>query len=89
MLGTPDSRLAEVCRGEDRILVTLDLDFANIRSYPPATYPGLIVLRPANQAVPTILTAVSRLVPMLECEPIDARLWVVTDSKIRISGPQS
>ncbi len=31
-------------RSEGRILVTLDLDFANIRSYAPREHPGIIVL---------------------------------------------
>jgi len=32
MAGAPDRRLAEVCREEDRALVTLDLDFSDIRA---------------------------------------------------------
>jgi predicted nuclease of predicted toxin-antitoxin system len=30
-----DARLADVGQGEGRTLVTLDLDFADIRAYPP------------------------------------------------------
>ena len=33
--GEADSRILDVCQGEGRVLVTLDLDFANIRAYPP------------------------------------------------------
>lgn len=32
----PDSVVSAACREEGRILVTLDLGFANIRAYPPA-----------------------------------------------------
>ncbi len=53
--GAVDSAVASVCRQEGRTLVTLDLDFADIRSYPPAQYPGLIVLRLKQQDKPHIL----------------------------------
>jgi Domain of unknown function (DUF5615) len=41
MRGDPDSRLGEVCRAEGRAIVSLDLDFANVRDYPPEDYPGV------------------------------------------------
>jgi predicted nuclease of predicted toxin-antitoxin system len=33
--GAGDSVLSERCRAEDRVLMTLDLDFANVQAYPP------------------------------------------------------
>ncbi len=44
--GTADSTIAAVCQREGRVLVTLDLDFANVINYPPVEYPGIVVLRP-------------------------------------------
>ena len=38
--GGADPTLAEICKRESRALVTLDLDFADIRTYPPAEYPS-------------------------------------------------
>ena len=46
MGGATDGRIVTVCRDEARILVTLDMDFADIRAYAPADYRGLVVLRP-------------------------------------------
>ena len=46
LAGHPDSDIASICQVEQRALVTLDLDFADVRAYPPALYYGLIVLRP-------------------------------------------
>jgi hypothetical protein len=43
--GAEDATIAVRCRTEGRILITLDLDFANIRAYPPAEYAGIIILR--------------------------------------------
>ena len=42
--GAPATNLAHVCRAEGRALITLDLDFADIRAYPPEEYQGLTVL---------------------------------------------
>ncbi|MGH8523339.1 MAG: DUF5615 family PIN-like protein [Gammaproteobacteria bacterium] len=43
--GHADPHIASICRTEDRALITLDMDFADIRTYPPNQYPGVVVLR--------------------------------------------
>ena len=48
MVGQPDTNVAAVCRREGRAIVTLDLDFADIRVYPPSDCAGIIVLRLAR-----------------------------------------
>jgi predicted nuclease of predicted toxin-antitoxin system len=47
--GAADEAIAKRIRTEKRILVTLDLDFSNIRAYPPDEYAGIIVLRLKTQ----------------------------------------
>lgn len=42
--GTSDSILIDICRQENRALITLDMDFSDIKSYPPEEYNGIIVL---------------------------------------------
>ena len=84
--GEPDTRLAEVCRGEQRVLLTLDLDFGDIRAYPPAEHAGLIVLRLARQDKPSVLRIVERILPLLEAEPLAGHLWVVDEDSVRIRG---
>jgi len=36
LTGADDARVAAVCQAEARVLFTLDLDFADIRAYPPS-----------------------------------------------------
>lgn len=38
LAGRPDGDVASKCQVEQRAIVTLDLDFADIRSYPPEDY---------------------------------------------------
>lgn len=82
--GEPDPRIAEVCRAERRVLVTLDLDFADIRTYPPADYAGLIVLRPATQTITNLTRLISQLIALLATEPLAGRLWIVDETQVRI-----
>jgi predicted nuclease of predicted toxin-antitoxin system len=39
--GTADALLARHARADQRVLITLDMDFANIQSYPPASHAAL------------------------------------------------
>ena len=87
LAGGRDERLSEICRREKRVLMSLDLDFADIRTYPPARSPGMIVLRLASQDKPHILAIVEQLAPLLIREPIEGRLWIVDEGRVRIHGP--
>lgn len=84
MLGSRDEVIAECVQSEGRALLTTDLDFADIRAYPPQAYPGIIVLRPRRQLHPLLLALVRRLVPLLESEPLSGRLWIVRHNRVRI-----
>lgn len=55
LAGADDSIVSERCRAEGRVLITLDLDFADIRSYAPADYPGIVVLRSRSQDKSTLI----------------------------------
>ncbi len=86
MGGAPDSDVASACRREQRALLTLDVDFADIRTYPPEEYHGLIVLRLKRQDKVHVVDVIKRLLPALETEPLAGRLWIVEEEHIRIRG---
>ncbi len=54
--GNPDPRVFDASQAEDRILVTFDLDFSDIRVYPPASHKGIWVLRPHTQSIDNALS---------------------------------
>jgi predicted nuclease of predicted toxin-antitoxin system len=82
--GSPDSDVISVCRAEKRTLITLDTDFADIRLYPPAQTPGLIVLRLQKQDKQHVLGILMRLVKVISREPVGNRLWIVEETSIRV-----
>ena len=84
--GAADPSIAKVCQDEQRILITLDLDFAHIQNYPPRDYHGIIVLRLARQDRDTVLAIIPRILALLQTEPIAQRLWIVDDHRTRIRG---
>lgn len=69
--------------------ITLDLDFADIRRYPPENYAGIIVLRPANQGISAVLRLMRRALPLLGQEPLTGALWIVDEQRVRIRGGDS
>lgn len=54
--GASDETVASTSGSEGRIPVTLDLDFANIRAYPPGEHAGIVVLRVRHQDQPCCFT---------------------------------
>ncbi|HVY91525.1 MAG TPA: DUF5615 family PIN-like protein [Bryobacteraceae bacterium] len=53
--GAEDVRLYEVCASEDRCLITLDLDFADVVRFPPRAGAGIAVLRSSGSVSLNIL----------------------------------
>lgn len=84
--GWADPGIAEICRSEGRVLVSLDTDFADVRAYPPQEYPGILVIRLKRQDKLSLLEVVPRILRVLQFEEIDRRLWIVTEERVRIRG---
>lgn len=82
--GSADSTIASVCQKEERVLITLDTGFADIRAYPPVEFPGLIVLRLYRQDKLHVLRAIERLIPLLSSEPLEHLLWIMEETRLRI-----
>ena len=82
--GSPDSEVISVCGQENRVLITLDTDFADIRLYPPAHSAGLIVLRLQKQDKCHVLDVLIRLLKVIPKEPVEERLWIVEEAHIRV-----
>jgi len=60
--GSSDQAIAEQCRVEGLVLVTLDIGFADIGAYAPSDYLGLIVMRLKHQDKQAISKVVTRLI---------------------------
>jgi predicted nuclease of predicted toxin-antitoxin system len=83
LAGADDTAIARSAQAEDRVLITLDLDFANIQAYPPATHPGIIVLRMKRQDKYAVIGMVRSIVSVLKTRPPAGDLWIVEPDRIR------
>lgn len=86
LVGESDQNIISVCQVEKRCLITLDMDFSDMRTYPPDQFHGLIVLRLRRQDKPYVMEIASKLVPLLEHEGLIGRLWIVEENRVRIRG---
>lgn len=82
--GCTDDNLASACKSEERALMTLDLDFSDIRRFPPCEYFGIVVLRPVSHGKNAVLKLVQKTLDLLTTEALEGRLWIVSDGQIRI-----
>jgi predicted nuclease of predicted toxin-antitoxin system len=81
--GADDSVLFERCRAESRVLVTVDLDFANVQAYPPGSHSGIVVLRSNSQDKATLISILKRTLPVLIGRSPAHQLWIVEPDRIR------
>jgi predicted nuclease of predicted toxin-antitoxin system len=65
--GAADRAIFEACAAERRVLVTLDLDFADIRRQGVSQSPGMLVIRVGRQDVGTVCAALGSALPDVEC----------------------
>ena len=82
--GSADAEVLDACLSERRILVTFDLDFSDIRLYPPASHNGIWVLRPRTQSIVNTLTLLRGALGVLKTERTESRLWIVEPGQVRI-----
>lgn len=82
--GANDDAILEASVTEERVLITLDLDFSDIRAYPPGSHAGIWVLRPASQTFHAIDRLVQAGVRLASTEKVHGQLWLIDERRIRI-----
>lgn len=85
--GEDDEVVWQQACAEGRFFITLDLDFSDVRRFPPGTHPGILLLRcrsGSRQAVLDILTRVVREYPLAT---LRGCLTVADETQTRIRRP--
>ncbi|MFH0766258.1 MAG: DUF5615 family PIN-like protein, partial [Calditrichota bacterium] len=84
LCSAPDTEVIAICKREGKVIITLDLGFGNPFRFPPADYPGIIVLRPGRDAgLPDIIEVVRTAIEGLSKRQIAGKLWTVRKGRIR------
>ena len=83
--GCGDKRLYGICQDEERCLVTLDLDFADITRFNPEGGSGIIVIRlPHNSSLIILKELVSQFLEAITKLEVENQLWIVEINRIRV-----
>jgi predicted nuclease of predicted toxin-antitoxin system len=88
--GASDECLFEVCCTEQRCLVTLDLDFADVTRFPPEKTGGIAVIRvPRNPSLPLLERLVRQFLQLVEQISAEKKLWIVEVGRVRVHQTDS
>ena len=83
--GSSDQYLYEVCCTEQRCLVTLDLDFADVTRFPPNQSAGIVVIRvPRNPSLSLLEKLIRQFLEMLTQMSVEKQLLIVEVGRIRV-----
>ena len=52
LLSQDDITIGRAAKTEGRMLFTLDIEFGDLRKYPPGTHPGIVLFRPRRRRRP-------------------------------------
>ena len=88
LTSAPDVELINVCRQEERCLVTADLGFGNRMRFNPSEYAGIVVIRLTSRANFTEWReAIETLILGLEQAEVFGKLWIIRQGTIQEYQP--
>jgi predicted nuclease of predicted toxin-antitoxin system len=83
--GATDDAVSSLAKLENRVLVTADLDFSDVRRFPLGEHSGVVVARLPNEwTVDVLVAAVVAALKALTEEEIRGALVIVEPHRIRI-----
>jgi len=88
LAGKDDPPVLGAAAREHRILVTYDLDFADIRCYPPGSHAGIVVFRLQDQRWRALEAPARRALTDSSLKRLEQGLAIVDESRIRYRRPR-
>ena len=88
LLSRPDTEVATRATGEGRILLTLDIEFADLRKYPPGSHPGIVLFRPGALGPLSVNRFVERFARSTDLATLSGCVAVVEPHGVRVRQPE-
>jgi predicted nuclease of predicted toxin-antitoxin system len=85
--GQDDGEIWKAAQGEERFLITQDLDFSDARRYAPGTHGGLLLVRLRDPGRLALAEAVRQIFSAGLADSWSGCFVVLTDRKIRVLRP--
>ncbi len=86
--GEDDPPVLAAATQEGRILVTFDLDFADVREYPPGSHAGIVVFRLRDQRWHALEGPARRALTDKSLKRLERGLAIVDEVRIRYRPPR-
>jgi predicted nuclease of predicted toxin-antitoxin system len=87
LTGAPDQHVVAAATAAGRILISLDRGLGDIRSYPPGSHAGIVVLRLADQSPAAVGKAITDLASLTELASLVGAVAVLQHGLLRIRHP--
>jgi predicted nuclease of predicted toxin-antitoxin system len=84
LVGSSDSTILERVKREGLVLLTMDRGIADVRTYPPEHYPGIVLFRPRTSGRGAVLAFIRGQLPALLQADLTGHLLVMSERSIRI-----
>jgi predicted nuclease of predicted toxin-antitoxin system len=81
---TDDESVLELAQTLDGALLTIDMDFANIKIYPPQDYQGIIVMRYSAQNEEVVSKTLRQVLNDLYRDGLRQALIVISEERYRV-----
>jgi predicted nuclease of predicted toxin-antitoxin system len=88
LTGQPDEAVAKAAIEENRIVLTLDLDFGDERRFPPGRRPAFVVFRPGVYDIRFIRSQVLAFLQSIAFDDIEGATLIVEPGRIRSRFPE-
>jgi predicted nuclease of predicted toxin-antitoxin system len=85
--GASDELVWQRVNTEGRFLITLDLDFSDVRRFPPGSHPGILLIRPRSKSRSAVLEVLQRIVTEHPLESLKGCLVVANEEMTRLRRP--
>jgi predicted nuclease of predicted toxin-antitoxin system len=88
LLSRPDTEIAAASSREGRMLFTLDVEFADLRKYPPGAHPGIILFRPPSFGPLSVNRFVVDFVRSADLTELQSCVAIVDVNRVRVRSPR-
>jgi predicted nuclease of predicted toxin-antitoxin system len=86
--GHPDPEVRAAAESEDRLLITQDIRFADVRQFLPGQHAGFVLMRLKKAGLRAIIDKVRTVFETEDVESWRGCFVVITDSKVRVRRPE-
>jgi len=85
--GATDERVWQRACSEGRLFITPDLDFSDVRRFPPGTHPGILLLRSRTRGRQGVLDVLNRVIVERTLDTLVGCLAVADENQTRVRRP--